>query len=179
MSLASRGGGGGQTDQKIDSKAKKGSNAKNIHEQPAMAGEVSDFTRQGEVVVGQYERLLNMKCANDEIKKMYQGHSQSDHGDLTYHGHSQSYHGDSGLDLFITKDTKVNPGETIKIGLGIQCAAQTNGVSDSWLIMPRSSMAKTPLRLANSIGLIDAGYRGEIGIMLDNIKKRSVYNKER
>ena len=31
-------------------------------------------------------------------------------------------------------------------------------------------MAKTPLRLANSIGLMDAGYRGEACIMLDNIK---------
>lgn len=30
------------------------------------------------------------------------------------------------------------------------------------LIFPRSSIAKTPLRLANSVGLIDADYRGEI-----------------
>ena len=158
MSLASRGG--GQTDKKIDSKAKKGSNAKNIHEQPAMAGEVLDFTCHGEVIVGQNGKLLKMKCANDEIKKMYQGHSQS-------------YHGDSGVDLFVTKDTRVNPGETIKIGLGVQCVAQADGVNVSWLIMPRSSMAKTPLRLANSVGLMDAGYRGEACIMLDKSKTRS------
>ena len=36
--------------------------------------------------------------------------------------------------------------------------------------MPRSSIAKTPLRLCNSIGLIDAGYRGEIKAVVDNIK---------
>ena len=36
--------------------------------------------------------------------------------------------------------------------------------------MPRSSIAKTPLRLCNSIGLIDGGYRGEIMAVCDNIK---------
>ena len=39
--------------------------------------------------------------------------------------------------------------------------------------MPRSSISKTPLRLANSIGLIDGGYRGEIMAMCDNIKTDS------
>ncbi|SVA76917.1 uncharacterized protein METZ01_LOCUS129771, partial [marine metagenome] len=39
--------------------------------------------------------------------------------------------------------------------------------------MPRSSIAKTPLRLCNSIGLIDGGYRGEIMAVVDNIKKES------
>ena len=38
------------------------------------------------------------------------------------------------------------------------------------MLMPRSSIAKTPLRLSNSIGLIDAGYRGEIMAAVDNIK---------
>ena len=37
--------------------------------------------------------------------------------------------------------------------------------------MPRSSISKTPLRLCNSIGLIDAGYRGEIMAAVDNIKQ--------
>ena len=36
--------------------------------------------------------------------------------------------------------------------------------------MPRSSIAKTPLRLCNSIGLIDGGYRGEIMAVVDNVK---------
>ena len=39
--------------------------------------------------------------------------------------------------------------------------------------MPRSSISKTPLRLCNSIGLIDAGYRGEIIAAVDNIKEQS------
>ena len=36
--------------------------------------------------------------------------------------------------------------------------------------MARSSISKTPLRLSNSVGLIDAGYRGEIMAAVDNIK---------
>ena len=36
--------------------------------------------------------------------------------------------------------------------------------------MPRSSISKTPLRMSNSIGLIDGGYRGEIMASCDNIK---------
>ena len=37
--------------------------------------------------------------------------------------------------------------------------------------MPRSSISKTPIRLCNSVGLIDAGYRGEIMAAVDNIKQ--------
>ena len=44
-------------------------------------------------------------------------------------------------------------------------------------MMPRSSISKTPLRLANSIGLIDGGYRGELIAFCDNITSES-YNVE-
>jgi len=38
-----------------------------------------------------------------------------------------------------------------------------------FLILPRSSTgSKTPLRLANSVGLIDEGYRGELLVCVDN-----------
>lgn len=40
----------------------------------------------------------------------------------------------------------------------------------SYCLYPRSSLgAKTPLRLANSVGIIDAGYRGPICAILDNL----------
>ena len=41
----------------------------------------------------------------------------------------------------------------------------------SYMLVPRSSISKTPLRMANSIGIIDAGYRGEIMAAVDNISK--------
>ena len=36
------------------------------------------------------------------------------------------------------------------------------------MVMPGSSISKTPLRMSNSIGLIDAGYRGNIMVALDS-----------
>ena len=55
-------------------------------------------------------------------------------------------------------------GNMIKTGVKIQ-------LPEGWLamILPRSSMGvKTPLRLSNSVGLIDSGYRGELGVIYDN-----------
>ncbi len=39
----------------------------------------------------------------------------------------------------------------------------------SYRIYSRSSISRTPLRLANSVGVVDSGYRGEIMAALDNI----------
>ena len=84
-----------------------------------------------------------------------------------YNNHSHFHQGDAGLDLFITKDQVILPGTTARIHLGISCE---NMDSKPYLLMARSSISKTPLRLSNSVGLIDAGYRGEIMAAVDNIK---------
>ena len=39
----------------------------------------------------------------------------------------------------------------------------------SYYLYPRSSISKTPLRMSNSVGIIDAGYRGEIIAKVDNL----------
>merc|ERR1712032_685798 len=75
-----------------------------------------------------------------------------------------------GLDLFVVQDQTIVAGSTDFIKLGIKCAAVDNEKNAPWLLMARSSISKTPLRLANSIGLIDAGYRGEVMAAVDNIK---------
>ncbi len=81
------------------------------------------------------------------------------------HGH---YHpGDAGLDLFVLKEQTFAPGETATIHLGIQCQPEDGR---AYLLLPRSSISKTPLRISNSIGLIDGGYRGEIMAACDHIK---------
>ena len=64
-------------------------------------------------------------------------------------------------------DMTIKSGETKLIQLGISCQPD-NG--RAYYLMPRSSIFKTPLRMANSIGLIDGGYRGEIMVPCDNIK---------
>ncbi len=83
----------------------------------------------------------------------------------TNHGH---YHpGDAGLDLFVLEDQTFAPGETASLHLGIQCQPADGR---AYLLLPRSSISKTPLRMSNSIGLIDGGYRGEIMAACDHIK---------
>ena len=89
---------------------------------------------------------------------------------LMYENHGHFHEGDAGLDLFIIENQIINPGDTSMIKLGISCE---NMEQKPYLLMPRSSISKTPLRLCNAIGLIDAGYRGEIMAAVDNIKQES------
>ena len=74
---------------------------------------------------------------------------------------------DAAADLYAMED-QVIPAHSYgnKIGTGVKIQ-----LPEGWLamILPRSSMGtKTPLRLSNSVGLIDSGYRGELGILYDN-----------
>lgn len=75
---------------------------------------------------------------------------------------------DAAADLYAMKDQTIQAysyGNKIATGVKIQ-------LPEGWLalIIPRSSIgAKTPLRLSNSVGLIDSGYRGELGVLYDNI----------
>ena len=84
-----------------------------------------------------------------------------------YSNHNHFHDGDAGLDLYVLEDQTFKPGETRKIKLGISCE---NVDGKGYFLFPRSSISKTPLRMANSIGLIDGGYRGEIMAVCDNIK---------
>ena len=84
-----------------------------------------------------------------------------------YENHGHFHQGDAGLDLFIIDELTIEPGETAMIKSHIACE---NNDGLPYLLMPRSSISKTPLRQCNSVGLIDAGYRGEIISAVDNIK---------
>ena len=97
---------------------------------------------------------LLIKPLNEEAKKLYENH-----------GHFHD--GDAGLDLYALEDIYFSSGETKKIKLGISCEPKDG---KAYYLFPRSSISKTPLRLSNSIGLIDGGYRGEIMASCDNIK---------
>ena len=71
---------------------------------------------------------------------------------------------------------------TKKVDLQIQCAMYDyNGIPSGFYIYPRSSISKTPFRLANNVGIIDSGYRGNLGACFDyysnreNIKKKTFF----
>ena len=77
---------------------------------------------------------------------------------------------DSGLDVICKETISIDPHTQGKIKFGIAC--QPKSKNGFWLL-PRSSIYKTPLRMANSIGLIDYGYRGEIMAVVDNISNET------
>ena len=85
-----------------------------------------------------------------------------------YSDHGHFHDGDAGLDLYVLDDITFAPGETKLIKLGISCEPDDGR---AYYLFPRSSISKTPLRMSNSIGLIDGGYRGEIMASCDNSKE--------
>ena len=104
-----------------------------------------------------------IKPESDDVKNMYKNHN-------TYHA------GDSGLDLFIIQDEVIPAGQTKIVDLGISCQLRkqnkflcfTKDKYYSYNMYPRSSVSKTPLRLANSVGLCDAAYTGPLKAALHN-----------
>ena len=87
--------------------------------------------------------------------------------------------------------SKINP--VNKIDFKVKCSAKmynnSNSISNSffpnsfytgYFLYPRSSISKTPLRLANSLGIIDSGYRGNLMGMFDvvniNDEEKREYN---
>lgn len=95
----------------------------------------------------------------------------------------QFHVGDSGIDLCCPKEVQIGPKRTCMIDLGFYVYSHMN---DKIFILPRSSIYKTPLRMANyykpiirtplamcnAIGLIDGPYRGNIMAIVDNMCDR-------
>ena len=77
--------------------------------------------------------------------------------------------GDAGLDLRANADVEVPPGERAMIPTGVAVAIPDGHAG---LVLPRSGLAsKHGLTLANSPGLIDAGYRGELIVAVVNLDR--------
>jgi dUTP pyrophosphatase len=100
---------------------------------------------------------------------------------------------DAGFDLFAPSDLSAKPNELIKINHQIQTSMSviypkyntgrnihnSIGFPVGYYLYPRSSTGtKTPLRMANSVGIIDSGYRGDIIAALDN-KSEHQFNIEK
>jgi len=76
------------------------------------------------------------------------------------------------FDLYSIEDAVIKPSEVAVIGTGLIFEPPEGyGV----MIYPRSGISsKTPLRLANSVGVIDNDYRGEVKILFENSKPKDV-----
>ena len=79
---------------------------------------------------------------------------------------SYAHPGDAGADLLTTVDVTLAPGERAMVPTGIAIALPEGYVA---LVHPRSGLAaRHGLSIVNTPGTVDAGYRGEIKVMLIN-----------
>ena len=97
---------------------------------------------------------------------------------LNNHGHYnkevEKPVGDSGIDLFFPNRVRVPSKQSLLVDFEIQCEmlkylSVNVSTNISFQLVPRSSIWRTPLRQSNSIGIIDAGYRGHLMVPVDNI----------
>lgn len=83
---------------------------------------------------------------------------------------TRAYAGDAGFDLHALGPVRLEPGERASIGTGIAVE-----IPEGWagLVLPRSGLAaRHGVALVNAPGLIDAGYRGEVRVLLLNTDRR-------
>ena len=73
---------------------------------------------------------------------------------------------DAGYDLRAAEKARLGPGERASVGTGIALAIPQGCAG---LVLPRSGLAaRHGITVANAPGLIDAGYRGEVRVLLLN-----------
>ena len=86
---------------------------------------------------------------------------------------TRAHEGDAGLDLYAAEPAHIGPGErwSVRTGVAVEIPEGHAG-----LVLPRSGLAREHgISLVNSPGLIDAGYRGELTVLLLNTDPAEVY----
>jgi dUTP pyrophosphatase len=87
---------------------------------------------------------------------------------------SYAHPGDAGADLVSTEEVTLAPGERRTVGTGVSIALPDGYVG---LVVPRSGLAaKHGITVVNTPGTIDAGYRGEIRVILLNTDSAEPYS---
>jgi dUTP pyrophosphatase len=79
---------------------------------------------------------------------------------------TRAHEGDAGLDLYANEAATLDPGERVSVGTGVAVEIPDGHAG---LVLPRSGLAaRHGIALVNAPGLVDAGYRGEIRVLLLN-----------
>lgn len=83
---------------------------------------------------------------------------------------------DAGTDIYAAETVTIAPGQTVLVATGLKVA-----IPDGFelQIRPRSGLSfKTPLRVPNTPGTIDAGYRDEVRVIMQNTSPDTPYTVE-
>ncbi len=115
-----------------------------------LMGAVTNAINETEGISKRYIKIPYEKCHEDAKAPAY------------------AHETDSGMDVYALEDITIAPGEQKIIPIGIKVALPAGYELQ---VRPKSGVsAKTKLRIANAPGTIDAGYRDEIGVIVENIE---------
>ena len=131
--------------------------------------------------------LLNLYVADPVLRSAYDNRINKHNEEMR----SDNYP-NSGFDLLCPSDINIselaiepNMVANLKVDLGIKCSAYIADAStlsplrpSGYYMYARSSISSTCLRLANNVGIIDSGYRGNIKIALDIINNNCFQQKK-
>lgn len=106
---------------------------------------------------------LKIKLLNEESKEFLKSYYESDAPKGSLYS--------SGIDLVCPTDLSIpanSLGQKIKFGIACQKDQSREVIPHGYYLYPRSSISKTPLRMANCVGIIDYDYTGELMAKVDN-----------
>ncbi len=133
-----------------------------------------------------YKLLVFIDNDDNELKQMYNDKFNTQQEKVSRFIQGENICVDAGVDLFNpSSEDLAYRSRSTKIRTNLKCAmyfVDTNGdiFPSGYHMFPRSSTgSSTPLRLANSVGIIDAGYRGELMGFFDNVHKNYDYPIEK
>jgi dUTP pyrophosphatase len=85
----------------------------------------------------------------------------------------RAHPGDAGFDLCAAEAARLEPGERASVGTGLAVEIPHGSAG---LVLPRSGLAaRHGIAVVNAPGLIDAGYRGEVRVLLLNTDKTAPF----
>ena len=115
--------------------------------------------------------ILKLAVSNENLKDLYKNQVEK-HNDQVVGNPFPN----AGFDLFVPQQTIVDSHSTKSTMISMNVKAEMVDVDSkslAYYMYPRSSISKTPLMLANHVGIIDAGYRGPL---IGAFRNFSTYN---
>ena len=107
-------------------------------------------------------------CVDPEMNEYYQNKSKEHNDTLS------GLHPNSGFDLGAPLSVQADAGSIVKLDFKVKGAMYEDDTPIGYYLYARSSVVKTGFRLANSVGIIDSGYRGNLMAYFDVIKNDRV-----